>query len=173
MPTTPPPAARGPPLADSDVFTTSGLRTPRSELPSGRNVFFAPQPYEIEAAITRTQEDDTISAASSSKPSPATSKASTPCRDLSPSAQASPSAVDGNDVAKSDRLHPVISACSSGRNSAATTLVDLNLSNQLRGALGYPPKNPGYPTLTPVRTPMSDELEEGRDPLEWSTRYKA
>lgn len=145
----------------------------RPDVPTGRSVLFAPSPVPHDATPIELPSPLNEDISIKHSRSQSVSKASTPYNGLSPTTELSQYALEGSEISKPEKVHHVISGTSSRRNSAATTLVEHNLSNQLRSALGYPPKKQGITSLTPVRTPMGDELEEGTDPLTWSDKYKA
>lgn len=132
-----------------------------------RSVLFDATSRSVDA-IEQSQADYSL------KASQVASNTSTPDDELPPKTAFH---ITPNDLPRPEKVHiaNLPSSAHSRGNSAATTMVDLSLSNQVRSALGYPAKKQwsNSTAVTPSRTPLPEELEEGTDPLRWGLRYKS
>ncbi|KAE8211621.1 hypothetical protein CF327_g4643 [Tilletia walkeri] len=98
--------------------------------------------------------------------SPLSSSSSTP--KASSTASLSPSSGDSNNGAvDDDEVDGEAGWARRGRRPSVTKAVA-----DLRKQLGLTNEKPGPPPITPGRTPLVEELEEGTDPLDWSMRFK-
>ncbi|CAO1631306.1 unnamed protein product [Sympodiomycopsis kandeliae] len=75
-----------------------------------------------------------------------------------------------NAVDPPEKALTVPTSCSS--HNSSFTLDGIDSTTQLRHNLDLSPRKQDPPTLTPARTPLITELEDGTDPLEWSDKYK-
>ncbi|CAD6977894.1 unnamed protein product [Tilletia controversa] len=117
-----------------------------------------------ERSVHTSSSAPTLPIGDDDSPLAGSSLTSTPKMTTSTASLSYPDSNDG--VARDDELDEPDWTNRSRRSSIATAVADL------RKQLGLTSEKPAPPPITPGRTPLVEELEEGTDPLDWSMARK-